>query len=370
MIRTYISAPASPFDRGEAFGSDNSEQVAVTLARYRELFDTLAPEPVDLRAAGEEALTVIDAFSPEAGAELRGLAGGAGLAPWELAALNARTEILGRLGATAPAECSTVVVLPPDGGDPVTLQTWDWHDVFADGWLAWTIEHPDGRVVHTVTEYGILGKIGVSSSGVGVHMNILGHRRDGGALGVPVHILARSVLDRAGHASAAVALLGTARTSASTVLTVTGAHDGATTAVCAELSPEGPRFVLPSERGLLLHTNHFLDPHLAAGDRAPVWGPDSYLRLDVLRRLMHERLPGDREQLRRMVADHSGGSGSICCHPDDGAGLGERWATLATISLDVRAAELWVRAGGPCDGSAEWHVCRPGVGAEPSVAPV
>jgi isopenicillin-N N-acyltransferase-like protein len=358
MVRTHISPPASPADRGEAFGREHADPVAATVQRYRELFATLAGETVDLRAPGEEALAVIDDFSPDAAAEIRGLAGGAGVPAWEVAALNARTEILARLGATVPAECSTVVVLPPGGGDPLTLQTWDWHDTFEDAWLAWTIEHPDGHVVHTVTEYGILGKVGVSTRGVGVHVNILTHRSDGGAIGVPVHVLARAALDRAAHAGAAVALLGGARTSASTVLTVTGARDGQTTAVCAELAPDGPRFVLPSERGVLLHTNHFLDPDLASGDRAPAWGPDSYLRLDVLRRALHERVPHDREQLRAIFADHSGGSGSVCCHPDDEARQGERWATLATISLDVAAGELWVREGGPCDEATGWHVCR------------
>jgi isopenicillin-N N-acyltransferase-like protein len=189
-------------------------------------------------------------------------------------------------------------------------------------------------------------------------VNILNHAGDGGAMGVPVHVLARGVLDRAAHAGAAVGLLGAARTSASTVLTVIGAGDGQTTAVCAELAPPGPRFVLPSERGVLLHTNHFLDPDLATGDLAPRSGPDSYLRLDVLRRALHDRTPGDREQLRAILADHSGGAGSICCHPDDEAWLGERWATLATISLNVAGGELWVRAGGPCEEAASWHVCR------------
>jgi isopenicillin-N N-acyltransferase-like protein len=146
--------------------------------------------------------------------------------------------------------------------------------------------------------------------------------------------------------------------SASSVITVVGASDAAQTAVCAELAPEGPRFVLPSERGLLLHTNHFLDPYLAAGDCAPRLGPDSYLRLEVLRRALHDRLPADREALLATFADHSGGSGSVCCHPAAEAGLGERWATLATVSLDVRAGELWVRRGGPCDAGATWHVAR------------
>jgi isopenicillin-N N-acyltransferase-like protein len=358
MVRTHISPPASPADRGEAFGSEHAEPIAAALERYRKLFQTLAGETVDLRPAGQEALAVIGDFSPDAAQEIRGLAAGAGRPAWELAALNARTEILGRLGVVVPAECSTVVVLPPGGGDPLTLQTWDWHDMFADTWLAWTIEHPDGHVVHTLTEYGILGKVGVNSRGVGVHMNILTHYSDGGAMGVPVHVLARGVLDRARDAGAAVAILGAARTSASTVLTVVGAGDGGTTAVCAELAPQGARFVLPSERGVLAHTNHFLDPDLASGDRAPTWGPDSYLRLDVLRRALYQRVPHDREQLRGILADHSGGAGSICCHPHDDAPLGSRWATLATISLDVAAGELWVRGGAPCDEAAVWHVCR------------
>lgn len=364
-MRTHVSPPSSPADRGEEFGSVNADAIAATLARYRELFARLAGEPVDLRAVGDEALEVIADYAPDAAAEIRGLAVGAGLEPWAPAALNARTEILARLGAALPAECSTVVLLLP-GGEPLTMQTWDWHDLFADGWLAWTIEHPDGRVVHTVTEYGLLGKIGVNSRGVGVHLNILSHRGDGGRMGVPVHVLARTVLDRARHAAQAVALIGAARTSASSALSVVGASAAGATATCAELATDGLRFVLPSRSGVLLHTNHFLDPHLAGGDLAPSRGPDSYLRLDVLRRSLQARAPRDREELRALLADHSGGAGSVCCHPDDDAGLGARWATLATVSLDVGAGVLWVAPGSPCAGS-KWLVCGSPTGRSAAV---
>jgi isopenicillin-N N-acyltransferase-like protein len=357
-VRTFISPAASPQDRGEAFGSANATEIGATYDRYVELFDAVATRPVALRPLGEEALTAIASYSDPAVREITGIAHGAGLEPWQIAALNARTEILARLGAPARGECSTVVDLSTNARSPLTIQTWDWRDPFADSWLAWTIEYPDGRVLHTVTEYGILAKIGVSSHGVGVHMNILMHARDGGPIKTPVHILARTVLERAGDPGTALALIGAAETSASTVLTIVGASDNGTAAIGAELSPDGPRYALPEPDGLYLHTNHFLDPNLAADDQAPRVGPDSYLRLDVLRRALHAHRPSDLDELRDMLADHSAGAGSVCCHVDRDAPLPDQWATLATVSLDVYAGELTVRRGGPCDDDAAWHTCQ------------
>ncbi len=59
------------------------------------------------------------------------------------------------------------------------------------------IEHPDGQVVRTLTEYGIVGKLGVSRRGLGLLLNILHHEGDGRGIGVPVHVVARRVLDEA-----------------------------------------------------------------------------------------------------------------------------------------------------------------------------
>lgn len=359
-VRTFASPPASPQGRGEAFGAANASEIGDTYDRYVELFDAVATRPVALRPLGEEALAAIGAYSAPAAEEITAIAHGAGLEPWQIGALNARTEILARLGTSTAAgspakECSTVVDLRNAPSPALTVQTWDWRESFADNWLVWTIEYPDGRVVHTVTEYGILAKIGVSSRGLGVHMNLLQHARDGGPMGTPVHILARAVLEGADDPGAAVALLGHAETSASTVLTIIGASSNGTAAIGAELSPAGPRYVLPDPAGLYLHTNHFLDPHLAADDLAPRLGPDSYLRLDVLRRGLHDTSVADMSELTQLMADHSAGAGSVCCHADPEAALPDQWSTLATISLDVHAGALSVRAGGPCDHNVGWH---------------
>jgi isopenicillin-N N-acyltransferase like protein len=353
---THVSGPMAPAARGEELGAAHATAIARTIDGYAALFGAVAGRSVELGALGREALAAIESYSAAAAAEVRGIAGGAGVDPAHVAALNARTEILALLGARGRGECSTVVVLGPNGRPPLTMQTWDWHDHFDDSWFVWTIEHEDGRVLHLLTEYGILGKIGVSSRGVGVHFNILNHGSDArdGTIGVPLHVLSRTVLDRADDASEALALLGAAEVSASSALTVIGSGNAGKTAASAELTPDGPRFVTPSPTGLLIHTNHCLDPAAALGDRAPRLGPDSYLRHDVLNRALYGRTPSGREALRTLMASHAGGSGSVCCHPDPGAELGDRWKTLATVALDVHAGELWVRRNGPCDEASQW----------------
>ena len=247
------------------------------------------------------------------------------------------------------------------------MQTWDWHDVFADSWLVWTIEHPDGHVVHTLTEYGILGKIGVSSAGLGLNLNILHHGHDGGLVRVPVHVLARSVLDSARDIGQALAIIGAAPVSASSAFTLTAAGVEEPIAITAEVFPGGPRFVPPRPDGLLLHTNHFLDPH-AARHEQEIWiGPDTFLRLAILERRL-ARLAGNGDagrsggsgetDLLAAMSSHLGGGGAICCHPDAAATLGERYATLATVVLDVQAGALTVRAGGPCEQASPWWNTR------------
>ena len=180
MIRHYRSAPASPRDRGRDFGAAHALRIAETARAYDALFAATAGRAVDVGPLGDKALASIREFSAACAAEIEGIAEGAGLPVGQVAALNARTEILATLRVRQRGECSTVVRLGDQGQPPLALQTWDWHDCFADSWLVWTVEHPDGHVVHTLTEYGVLGKIGVSSAGLGINLNILHHADDGG----------------------------------------------------------------------------------------------------------------------------------------------------------------------------------------------
>jgi isopenicillin-N N-acyltransferase like protein len=359
VIRRYRSAPAGPRDRGQDFGAAHPAQIRATAAAYEELFAATAGGPVDLRGFGRQALTAIRGFSAAAASEIEGIASGAGLPAETVAAINARTEVLAALrgghGGSSPqagttwarGECSTAVRLGGPGEPLVALQTWDWHDVFSGSWLVWTIEHPDGHAVQTLTEYGILGKIGVSTAGLGLNLNILHHRHDGGPIQVPVHVLARSVLDSARDLGQALSLIGGAPVSASSALTLTAIDAGEPVAITAEVFPGGPRYVPPRPDGLLLHTNHFLDPHAARGEQENRIGPDSFLRLAVLERRLARRAGDDEASLLAAMGSHCGGSAAVCCHPDPAAPTGERYQTLATVSLHPATGDMTVWAGGP-----------------------
>jgi isopenicillin-N N-acyltransferase like protein len=326
------SSEADPQARGRAFGADAREGVLRCWAGYERLFDVWGTEA---REISEATLERTQAWAPHLAAEIAGIAAGAGLETWQIAALNARTEILAR----GRGECSTVVLLPTDA-PPRTLQTWDWHEHLDDVKFVWDTGHG----VRTLTEYGIVGKIGVNSAGLGVHMNILHHASDGGGDGVPVHIVARRILDEATTVDEATEIARSARVCASTVLTAVGRHS----AVCLELCPEGLGEIHPRD-GVLLHTNHFLDPELAKGEDNRDEDPESWDRLEALEARVDElRAAPDLADVMKLH------DAPVCCHPEPGAPFGERYATLATISLDVAGSRMRLRAGGPCADESPW----------------
>jgi len=348
-IPFHHSTEATPGARGEGFGRAQAERIARTLEIYDRLFEVkagLAGE--DVSRFGEEALDRIGGFAPVLAEEIEGIAAGSGMDVRRIAALNARTELL----SSGRGECSTIACLGDmtASGDPIGIQTWDWHDAIADSWLHWTIDHPDGHRVETMTEAGIVGKIGMSSAGVGVLLNILGHRDDGPPLGVPVHVLMRTVLDRAANGVRALEILSAAPMSASSAATIVSADEDGGAVCTVELSPAGPGFLTPDDRGVLVHTNHFVAEPGRSADTMVREGPDSVLRLDHARRAMARLAPGtvDEQAIIGAMRSHRGGSGAICCHPAPDAEFGDRWETLATITLEPAAARMTLRRGGPC----------------------
>jgi isopenicillin-N N-acyltransferase-like protein len=323
------SAATDPHERGRALGMDARDGVLRAWAGYERLFEVWGAEP---RAIATTTLERTRAWAPPLAAEIEGIAAGAGLETWQVAALNARTEILAR----GRGECSTVVLL---GDPPRTLQTWDWHAHLDDVKVVW-----DTGQVRTLTEFGIVGKIGVNSAGLGVHMNILHHASDGGGDGVPVHIVARHILDEATTVEEAADIARSAQVCASTVLTAVDRHGAA----CLELCPAGLGEIRPRD-GVLLHTNHFLDPQLAKGEDNRDEDPGSWDRLEALEQRVGELHAAP--DLSDVMKLHDA---PVCCHPEPGAPFGERYATLATIALDVAGGHLRLRAGGPCAEASPW----------------
>jgi isopenicillin-N N-acyltransferase like protein len=234
------------------------------------------------------------------------------------------------------------------GRPPVACQTWDWYDAMGDGWFTWTIPHPDGRVVSTVTEFGMLAKVGVNDRGVAVLLNMLHHAADQaavatGEVGHPVHLLSRAILDRASTTGEAVAIASAARTSAATALTVV---DDVGDACSVELFPGGPGLVGPTD-GLLVRTNHFLSDAGRDGCLASTIGVSTQLRREHLLEAFAARRPESTADVLEAM-DHHLPEVGVCRHPFTNTDPVLWHRTLATVAVDVRTRTVDVRPDGPC----------------------
>jgi isopenicillin-N N-acyltransferase-like protein len=353
MTYVFRSTHTEPTARGREFGQQHAQKIHACVETYQALFDRVATSPFDLRALGARALAQIEAFAPPLYQELLGMAEGSAVEVVYLGAINARTEILAYLGSQLRGECSTVVRIEPFSGKPVAVQTWDWYAEFADLWLTWEIPHADGSLTTTVTEFGIVGKAGVNSRGLGVHFNILHHERDGKEIGVPVHVASRWMLDSCNDINQALQLLGSAKVSASSSLTLIAAVDNSSAAVSVELHPGGPGLVFPDANGLLVHTNHFLSNPAREGDTEPRAFPDTLVRYDLLTRRLVNRQGLTAQHVLAAMNSHLGSISAVCCHPIPGQPIAGQYATLVSLVIDVASGTLTALPGGPC-GHPQW----------------
>ncbi|WP_010155009.1 C45 family autoproteolytic acyltransferase/hydolase, partial [Leucobacter chromiiresistens] len=202
-----------------------------------------------------------------------------------------------------------------------------------------------GRVA-MFTELGVLGKIGVNDAGLAVHFNILHHASDRGVGGVPVHAIARRVLDEATTVDEAEAIIRSARASASTVITVLARGEAEHRAACFEISSERVAAVRPDAEGWLVHTNNFLAPEQLPGE-ATRDASTTYTRLEHVS-AQRPRMAGlSIEQRAREMAGEAGALAPICFRPDPSEPLHEQWSTLLTVGFDLVAGELEYYPGSP-----------------------
>ncbi|MGW6536276.1 C45 family autoproteolytic acyltransferase/hydrolase [Streptomyces sp. NPDC055011] len=354
--RLHVAVDAvDPRERGRARGARLGEGLRAALDVYDRLFALARITGEAVRGDAQRALDVIGGFRPALREQIEGIAEGAGVEPWRVAALNTRTEILARSRAVPPGECSTVVrrVSAPGGGTThLGVQTWDWRVELGGSWH--TVDSGGGAHRYVgLTEHGILAKIGVNSAGLALHFNILGHRDDRVG-GLPVHVLAALVLEEADDVAHAVELVRSAPLASSGSFLLFGRER----AVLLDLSPEGVFEVPPVAAGAHLRTNHFLSPGPARGEKTWLYQPDSGERYDFLRDRLGGAAAADHDALLRLLVTGPG-EPPVTCVPDPGAPLGRRWASLATVLLDPAARTARILDGTPAErADRPWYTLR------------
>ncbi|GAA1406729.1 hypothetical protein AUR04nite_05250 [Glutamicibacter uratoxydans] len=333
-----------PAERGRVIASTYGPFIMRNVYDYLEHFASLKISSSTVRSIAENSHKALLAWDQSLAVELEAQAKELDIELWQLGALNARTEVLAAAPPSKEGECSTAVFVPRQGA-PATFQTWDWHPHLAFDGLLHELKSGTGRSVKLFTEFGINGKIGVNSSGLGVHFNILAHANDNASGGVPVHSIARSVLERAGSIDEAIALTENIVVSASTVLTLVQGEQQPQ-AASIEFSPSGRRVVNRTTNGWALHTNHFLDGDLFAGDVMPADSTTAE-RYDYLAQRTPGHEPGSAKEIADLLASSGAEAPVLCMAPEAGKPATEQWETLLSIGLDTEKFALHYFNGNP-----------------------
>lgn len=359
-----IDLEGTAAERGRAHGTLARAQIERSIATYARLFAYCGIDWTRARRRAAGYLETIGAIDPDLVAEIEGIAAGSGRAVDEILALNARTEILpstypgephpdwrriaaANAGAGVPdwGECTAIAVKPAASATGGTLlaQNWDWLGAQRAALVLLRASAPSGRTYLTLTEAGMLAKIGLNDRGLGVCLNILRSRDDGSRPGVPVHVLLRVLLDCGSVAEAIERASRLAFGASSNVLCADATGDTA----ALEFSPRGLD-VVRGAGAALCHTNHFLAPGAAAAEATLAPSLSSVPRLERAEAIA-AALPGPIgiADLQRLLRDESDGFRSICRRPDPALAAEVRLESVASIIMELAPGRMHIAPGVP-----------------------
>lgn len=382
-----LNLTGTPYMRGVQYGSQAAAQIRHSIASYARLFAyRQGRDWTAVQSAALAYLPLLETHAPDLLTEMQGIAAGAECPLAAIVALNARTELLAGprpIGAhpdyvramaqnqstgvpqhadtpdftndsiaansTAPdqGECTMVAALPGATSNGTTLlaQTWDWNGDQRGACVLLRIQSPDHPTILTLTEAGIVAKIGMNTAGLGVCLNILNSLADGASPGLPIHVVLRQMLQMSDY-DAARAVATETHYSASSCISL-AAGDGRAT--CMEVTPTGMGTLEP-QAGLLVHTNHCVTEEAHAGERPLDPASSSVPRLDRATELLtRQRGTIDHDMLIALLRDRAGIPNCICRRPDPRLHPSERPESVAGIVMDLAEQVMYVAPGVPCD---------------------
>jgi len=336
-----ITLSGSPQAIGQQHGAALAGEIREALRYYRSIFNL---SESTLLALGRTYLGLISDYYRPFAEEIKGIAQGCEMDPRWIAVLNARTEILSHTQAAAPMECTTIFSRPT----ALLAQNWDWSERLESLVVVMKIVRPDGQVIRMLTEPGILGKIGMNSSGLGVCLNILTVNQP--LKGLPIHIVLRAILQADTLAAAREVIDHVGAGKASSILVGTASGEGFN----AEFAGQNMQYV-KSDDDIWIHTNHYLHRVINQPD-----DPDfasSYAREKTTRSRLSSTVSLDKEQMISILSDRSNRELQVLrpYQPDDKL---QSLGTVCTIIMDLPARKLWIRKGNQPDGEFVCYSAR------------
>ena len=215
-------------------------------------------------------------------------------------------------------------------------QNWDWMEAQKENLIIMTIAQPGKPTIKMVTEAGLIGKIGLNSSGVGVCLNAI---KVAGMdpTRIPCHLGLRLVLESNSREDAVQKLekFGVASACHMLIADPTGG-------IGLEWSAVELQKIQMNASSQVFHSNHYLAKHPGVQDTN--WLGDSTFRVSRIEKLCSKLGPSPVvKELFEVFKDESNFPGAICRAQEQSSGS----ATLFNIVMDLKRKAATVTLGRP-----------------------
>jgi len=323
-----IKVRGAAAERGRQHGTLLKERIHRTVEFYQQQFQL--PEH-EILSVADQFRKSTETFREDISVEIDALARAAAIDPLWIYALNGRTELLN----LNPMECTTLVFKK----QRLMGQNWDWHSEMEELAVILDIEKEDGHRILTMTEPGMIGKIGMNHCGVGVCLNFMTVENYQPS-GIPLHVILRSILDSK-SVNEAQALIGPhLRGKAGNIVISNGTGD------VVDLELGGDDYFSVPVDDLFVHTNHFLTKI----DYDLKLFPSSTGRYNRAKELLGQLDDPSIDSIKDILKDRGNGEAPICrtrfSHP---LLIDDHSITVTTIVMDLKNLEFHITRGNPFD---------------------
>ncbi len=353
-MRTFELEPgATPSAWGQAHGEQfrGEIQSLAALRMYLTVRVGGFPSEDSVRAVAERHLPILRDCDRPLYDELIGIAHGAGLSPAEVVVVNHYTD-LRDIDPNTALEATPAHVDGKAGGDPggcsilwtqtqtgpILAQTWDMHATAIPYVMMLKVpEGPHGPEAWLFTLTGCLGMTGLNRRGVGIAINNL-HSTDA-RVGLVWPALVRRVL-REHSAAAGLAVIQASPIGSGHHYLVADRER----AIGVETSGTQCRVMFESDgQKSYVHTNHCLDPEVAAASRVPE-ASTTYDRYNLLAADIDAKPVTDLDDAWRRLGSQEGYPRSVCTNmatPENP----HRAATCGAIAMEPQSLRTYAQAG-------------------------
>ena len=306
---------------GSQYGEQARGPIRETVALYQSLFEGVPAEHLQDRATG--LAQEIQRLTPHLACQIEATAEAAGVEPEWLYIANARSEVM---SGTLP-EC-TAIASPQQA---ILAQNWDFIPEMQDLTVLLAIELGSGEKLLTLAEAGMVGKIGLNGSGIGVCLNMLFSEH--AASGLPIHVLLRWLLEASDRAGIEARLSAAGSNRVGNVLIGSAEGWG------INMEYQGEAVQRTELAHTFVHTNHCL----AERDSTSDFHENSVMRHEQACQRLDGNGPLSLDAIDQILSDRSSEAHPV--HVPYRTLAGVRIGTLYTVLMDLRSRSLRVRKG-------------------------